>query len=306
MTARTIVTLTLAAAATLGAISVGAHIAQVTDETSEIRAQTATITAATADLRGKSTAQAAVNTDLRDLITDREAILTARPAFIAAVTAAREAFNDAPEAVDVTTLRKQVLAAQEKVVTASTVDVMNDATVEASAAAATAKEKTAQWRAQQAAARASIGARGLGGGLTVGTGLNVGAAKSGWFAELRSILNKVGGSHITLKEYDGNCGGVNAPACSFSNGWIGVTSALAPRSYSYKVWVMTHELAHHYQFTMMTRIKASATYQSMFGSNIELLANCMAYAHGSPRYGHTCSTAQVNWSASIWRGALSD
>lgn len=304
-TASIIGALTLGAVALVGTAGAGVHITGLVAQIDDARAQTITVSTEADALLDNSTAKATVNTDLRDLITDREAILAERAALLTAIGKARAALEGAPSDVDVVTQRKQVISAQERAVTAVTVDVMKDATRAVTAATTTVTEKVNQWRAQEDAVRAEIGSAGIGGGLTAGTGLTVGAAKSGWFAELRSILNKAGGSRVTLKQYDGNCSGVRAAACSFSSGYIGVTSALAGYSYSYKVWVMTHELAHQYQFKVMHQIKGAGTYRSLFGSNIELLANCMAYAKGAPRYGHACSSAQVNWSSSIWRGVVS-
>jgi hypothetical protein len=121
---------------------------------------------------------------------------------------------------------------------------------------------------------------------------------------MRTILNNVGGGGYALVEYDGNCGGVTAPACASSNGTIMVSSAVANWPYSTKVWGMTHELAHQYQFRVWKQMTASPSYQTLFNKNPELLANCMAATRGATQAAGGCGPAQLGWAAGIWQGIV--
>jgi hypothetical protein len=116
---------------------------------------------------------------------------------------------------------------------------------------------------------------------------------------MRTILNNVGGGHIQLAEYDGNCLGTWAVACAWSDGRITVNSSIASWSYGRKVWAMTHELAHQYQFAKWEAIQSSGTYQSLFNGDIELLANCMTVVRGVSWRG-SCSQAQLDYARTIW------
>lgn len=126
-----------------------------------------------------------------------------------------------------------------------------------------------------------------------------------WFDQMRQILNDVGGSDVTLETFDGKCGDVTAEACTRYNGVIQVSESISGWSYSWKVWAMRHELAHVYQLKVWDQIMNSPTYKSMFGSYIELLANCMAAGRGSPLTGNmACTTEQVRWADNIWYGRV--
>lgn len=128
-----------------------------------------------------------------------------------------------------------------------------------------------------------------------------------WFDQMRQILNDVGGSDVTLEIYDGKCGDVTAEACTKFNGVIQVSENISGWSYSWKVWAMRHELAHVYQLKVWDQIMNSPTYKNMFGSYIELLANCMAAGRGSPLTGNmACTDEQVRWADNIWYGRVPD
>ncbi|WP_029144205.1 hypothetical protein [Microbacterium luticocti] len=129
------------------------------------------------------------------------------------------------------------------------------------------------------------------------------SSSGGWFAQMRSILTQVGGGGIRLVQYNGVCAGGRAVACS-TQGTIKVSSAIASWTHARKVWAMTHELAHQYQFRVWGKLMASKTYRSLFGGNIELLANCMASARGATAHGMHCSAKQISWARNIWSGRI--
>ena len=112
----------------------------------------------------------------------------------------------------------------------------------------------------------------------------------------RAALNQVGGGHIAVRAYDGNCQGRYADACSFSSGYIAVAPAVAGFSQSRLVWAMAHELAHQAQFGVWGALQRSGSYSALFGNNAEALANCMAAVRG---YG-SCSGAQADFARGVW------
>jgi len=217
----------------------------------------------TADLTAAEGEQA----QLEAAIAARQPILDARPAFVAAVAGAKKTLDKAKGQVPTDAARKAVLAAQKKVIAATSADQVNKATDQVTKAA----EKLA-------------------------------AQNKTWFTRARAFLDAVGGEGVYLATYGGNCGGKIAVACNVGDGSIRVASSFQNQSYDRKVWTMTHELAHTFQRKVWDAIHASGTYQSMFGSNIELLANCMASARGATAHGHTCTPAMVKWAANIWNG----
>lgn len=167
--------------------------------------------------------------------------------------------------------------------------------------------------AREAAARAAANANsnnqsyntssssGGGGGYVAPSG----GGGGGWFSEMRQILNAVGGSHVSLVEYDGNCSGVSAPACSSRGGTIKVHPSISGWSSARKYWAMSHELAHQYQFNIWNSIMSSPTYQSSFNGDIEYLANCMTNSKGFAAHGRSCSASQIAWASTIWSGYVS-
>lgn len=251
---------------------------------------------------------------MRATITVRESVLAQRPAFDAAIDAAHAALNSAAGKVDVQKQKSEILAAQQAALGADDAAAMKAATAAVSASVSTIRARVAEWE-RAAAERARLAAAQqarVQGTATVSRSpgsswVDAAAAptrSTSWLSRVRSILNSVGGAGVPLRQYNGNCGGVRAIACSYPSGYIAVSSALASKSSSYVKWAMAHELAHQYQFRVWRTLNASKTYKTLFRSNIELLANCMAYAKGAPRYGHACSSAQITWAAGIWRGTV--
>lgn len=237
----------------------------------------------------------------------RAAVLAERPAFLAAVKQASEAFASADGKVDVAALRKAVLDAQNIVLTEKTDpdNVKTQAAAVAKAAdtaVAEVKEHDERVAAEAAARRAARNGTRSGWSYTPSAG-NSGGGGGGWFADMRQRLNNAGGGHVALVEYDGQCGGVWAVACA-SPGVIKVNSGIASWSNSRKNWAMVHEYAHQFYFNMHGSITGSAGYRQLFGSNPELLANCMASARGYTDHGHNgqCYGDRLSWAAAIWGG----
>ncbi len=232
---------------------------------------------------------------------------TARATFVDAISALRTALESATNKVDVASQRQAALDAQATVAAApddpgtyaDPLAAVQRATTEVDAKIK-AYEAEQRRKAAEAAARRTYSAPITRGG----SGSTGGGGGSGWFAEMRTILNNVGGSGYALVEYDGNCGGVTAPACAKSNGTIMVSSAVANWPYVTKVWGMTHELAHQYQFRVWKQMTASPSYQTLFNKNPELLANCMAATRGATQAAGGCGPAQLGWAAGIWQGIV--
>jgi hypothetical protein len=252
-------------------------------------------------------------TDLRTTIDGENAeaatlaeAAAARVAFVEAVGALRTALDTATNKVDVGSQRQAALDAQATV-TANPADAgaYTEPTAAVQRATSEVDAKVKAYEAEQrrkaaeAAARRSYAAP-----ITRGSGSAPSGGGGGWFAEMRTILNNVGGGGYALVEYDGNCGGVTAPACASSNGTIMVSSAVANWPYSTKVWGMTHELAHQYQFRVWKQMTASPSYQTLFNKNPELLANCMAATRGATQAAGGCGPAQLGWAAGIWQGIV--
>ncbi|WP_248149891.1 hypothetical protein [Microbacterium aoyamense] len=240
----------------------------------------------------------------------RQAVLEARPAFVAAVAAATTAFASAKDKVDVSGHRAAVVTAQD-VVRATTTDAklvqeQSDA-VTAIASTVTAEVKAFDERvAAEAAARAAAAvareSRSYDGAVWTGEGAGAGD----WFADMRQRLTNVGGGHIELRQFDGSCGGVQSVACAYSTGGIRVAPAIASWSSARKNWAMVHELAHTVHFSRWSAVAASAGYAQLFGSDPELLANCMASARGYTNHGHAgqCTGDRIAWAAQLWNGVV--
>lgn len=123
------------------------------------------------------------------------------------------------------------------------------------------------------------------------------APAANWVAEAQQILIQVGGAGIPFET--GTCK-VSNIACAWTDGRISVEAGWANQSQYMKVWSMAHELAHIYQFRVYGPLKASPTYQSLFGGDIEALANAMTTVRGYPMGSY--SQAQLNYAAGIYNG----
>ncbi len=208
-------------------------------------------------------------------------VLDERPAFVDAVAKAEKALKVAGK-LDVKADRAKVLAAQEKV-RAETLDpeVVKTATRDVLAVAKSVNARVAEEK-KRAAARTPAGV----------------------LAEFRATLDAIGGEWVNVTFFDGWCGGKKVNGCNFSATDIRITKALGNERPSVRRWVAYHELAHSYQRLVWSDIYTSPVFKSLFRSNIELLANCMAYSQGSPREGHHCSDRQIRWAANIYDGRV--
>ncbi|HQX35475.1 MAG TPA: hypothetical protein PLA13_03870, partial [Microbacteriaceae bacterium] len=164
---------------------------------------------------------------------------------------------------------------------------------EAAAAAAAARNRASSGGGGWSGPRGGGGGGG-GGGSSAGGGGGGGGGSA--VDRARAALNQVGGGHIAVRAYDGNCQGRYADACSFSSGYIAVAPAVAGFSQSRLVWAMAHELAHQAQFGVWGALQRSGSYSALFGNNAEALANCMAAVRG---YG-SCSGAQADFARGVW------
>lgn len=227
-----------------------------------------------------------------------QAVLNKRPAFLSAIADFRTAADAATGKVDIAAERAVVLAAQAAVVAERT----NPASVDTQTKIVT--DATAK---VMAAVAAWQGAHQLPAPKKLPTTRRAtpSAPASDWLAEARSILDQVGGTGIPLEAYDGHCGSKVAVGCSQA-GIIKVAPTFASMSTSRKYWAMTHELAHQYQFRIMSQLRASATFGSLFGGNLELLANCQAADHGHPSAYQSCSSTQLSWAQNIWNGVVAN
>jgi hypothetical protein len=232
---------------------------------------------------------------------------TARATFVEAIAALRTALDAAADKVDVDSQRQAALDAQATVTAAPTeAGTYAEPTAAVQRATSEVDAKVKAYEAEQRRKAAEAAARSYSAPVTRGTSSSpsTGGGSAGWFAEMRAILNNVGGGGYALVEYDGNCGGVTAPACASSSGTIMVSSAVANWPYVTKVWGMTHELAHQYQFRVWKQMTASPSYQTLFNRNPELLANCMAATRGATQASGGCGPAQLGWAAGIWQGIV--
>jgi hypothetical protein len=248
-----------------------------------------------------------------DLVLDEqielaEGMVASRTLFVEQVVVVSAALDSGAGKIDVATFRQRVLDAQDAVLAATDAASIDSQTKALQAitaeitASVEAHDAEAARRSQQAAATSASSVsprRSSPQPPAAGTSVSGGD----WFSEMRGILNSVGGGSITLVVYDGNCGGGTAPACSF-RGKIGVTQAIAAWSPVRKSWGMAHEVAHQYQYRVWDQLMASPTYQQLFGSNIELLANCMTTSRGHTVHGQYCSPQMVSWAANIYNGVV--
>jgi hypothetical protein len=312
----------LALGVTAGVVAVGTSRAADAAE-SEQRAETRAVAAAQdrAAALGEELAAQRATAD------ERAAVLDARPAFTEALAAAGAALATADGRVDASAQRQRIVDAQtivsgeraDPAIVAASAEVVRTATAEVTTAVAAYEAEQARLAAEAAATafrpggsgRSSGGSGGSGGSGSGGGsgGSGSGGGSSGdsggsgggdWFSEARAILDRVGGGGIELRRFDGGCGAVEVAACAYLPAYIGVMPNFASLSYGRKVWLMTHELAHFYEGYVWWELQDSATFGSLFGGDMELLANCMAQARGAY---NGCSGDRVAFAAGVWNGA---
>ncbi|MDN3496799.1 hypothetical protein QL996_12735 [Planococcus sp. APC 4015] len=264
--------------------------------------------------------QAAVDaetTDARDLgeqhaelltvSTTYDALLDARDVFVASLGTVDAAFGSASGKVDTAARRAEVLELQQEVLTERTdPTIVTDAAATADGVAQAVTASVADFDREQAriAAERAAAAAAASRPPRVWSGSSAAAGPvSGGYDRVRAALDRVGGGHVRLEEFAGACGGGTAAACA-SPGVIRFTPGLASWSDARLHWAMTHELAHTYQFPIWGALVSSNGYSSLFGGNIELLANCMAAQRGYGSANVSCSGAQLQWAGAIWTGGV--
>lgn len=302
---------TLVAVTSVAALTIGLGVAKVAELDTEGDDRASRVLALESDL---SDAEASLTTLRTTIDTENDeaatlaAAATAHESFVATVGSLRAALDTAKDKVDVASQRQAALDAQATVTAdPARPEVYADPTSAVQRAIGEVEAKVKAYEAEQRRKAAEAAARRYSAPITRGSGSTApggGGGGGGWFAEMRAILTNVGGGSYALVEYDGNCGGVNAPACAKSDGTIMVSSAVANWPYSTKVWGMTHELAHQYQFRVWKQMTASPSYQTLFNKNPELLANCMAATRGATQAAGGCGPAQLGWAAGIWQGIV--
>lgn len=238
-------------------------------------------------------------------------LIDARSGFVTSLDAVSAAFASADGKVDVASQRTGILALQQKVLAErADVSVVTDAAgtakgvaSEVTTAVADYDREQARIAAEQAAAAASAprGLRAWSGG---GSGGGAAGSGGGGYDRVRAALDRVGGGGVPLQEFAGACGGGSAAACASSSGVILFTPGLASWSDGRLHWAMAHELSHIHQFRVWGSLMASGSYASLFGGNIELLANCMAAQRGYGSGNVSCSAAQLGFAGAIWGGGV--
>ena len=221
---------------------------------------------------------------------DRAAVLAVRPAFTTEVAALTSALSGAEGKIDTSATRASALSAQQSVL-AERKDpaVVQAATATVHALTAKVTGDVATWQAAQSARS------GPGGPAWSSSGPD-------GYARVRAALDRVGGAGVGLYEST-SCAGGSAAACANSNGYIKYSAGIVGWSADRLNWAMAHELAHIYQFQVWGALTSSSTYQTMFGSDPEFLANCMAVVRGFPG-AVGCDADQQAWASGIWVGAV--
>ncbi|GAA1858140.1 hypothetical protein GCM10009796_20570 [Microbacterium koreense] len=265
---------------------------------------------------------AAVQADVHQLsavYANNVALLDAREDFVDAIAASRSALAGAKGKVDTGDERDDILDLQAVVLRErADVAVVTDATADVETVTSDVNEAVEEYdreqermAAERAAAAAAAGGGGWSGGWSGGSG-SASAASSGGgtastaggYARVRAALNAVGGGGVPLEQFAGACGGGWAAACASSSGVIRFTPAVATWSDGRLYWAMAHELAHIHQFRVWGPLMRSSGYASLFGGNIEHLANCMAAARGYGSGNVSCSGAQIQFAGAIWYGSV--
>lgn len=238
-------------------------------------------------------------------------LIAARAVFVTSLGTVDAAFTSASGKVDTSAQRADILALQQKVlVERGSVDVVDEAATHADGVAqavTTAVEDYDREQARQAAARAAAAAAASSSGFRSSGAGAAGAPAgpvAGGYDRVRAALDRVGGGGVALQEFSGACGGASAAACASSSGVIFFSPGLASWPDGRLRWAMAHELAHIHQFRVWGSLMASGSYASLFGGNVELLANCMAAQRGYGSANVSCSGAQLGFAGAIWGGGV--
>ncbi|MFB8386310.1 hypothetical protein ACFC3F_04115 [Microbacterium sp. NPDC055910] len=316
-TRRSLVVLTACAVVVMGAqIADGSAVRHERDT---VAAEFEALQAESALVRGEAVVLAERAGGLRATSSTYDVLIDAREGFVASLEKADAALSAADGKLETAAERAGILKLQQKVLAERTdVAVVARARADVDEYAGDVTKAVEEYDREQAriaAERAAAASRGYSGGSGGGGGGYSGGASAGGgggggaapvaggYARVRAALNNVGGGHVRLEEFAGACGGGAAAACA-SPGVIRFTPGLASWSDGRLHWAMAHELAHTYQFNVWGPLVASSGYASLFGGNIELLANCMAAQRGYGSGNVSCSGAQLQWAGSIWGGVV--
>lgn len=116
----------------------------------------------------------------------------------------------------------------------------------------------------------------------------------------RRLLNEFGGGYVSLVSYDGWCGNVYSEGCT-SPGEISIAPGYANMSENTRRWLVMHEFAHIKQFERWDELWSSDTYATVYGYDVERMANCMAQARGiMTSFLRACSQAELEFARSYW------
>lgn len=279
-----------------------------------------TRTASSSTLSSEITAAQRTELELVSTLADHDAraalsgtLVEARAPFLAAVGAFGTTLESATGKVDASAHRARVETAQDAVlaerdrpdVVAAATETVRSSAGELDAAVKSYDEeqrRIAEAAAAAAAAASAAKSRGGSGGWSGGASIaqsRGGGGGGGGNAvdRARGALAQVGGGHIAVRAYDGNCQGRYADTCSYSSGYIAVAPAIAGYSQSRLLWAMAHEFAHQAQFGVWGSLQRSGTFAALYGGNMEKLANCMAAVRG---YGSGCSAEQMHFASGVW------
>lgn len=278
----------------------GFQVAQRTEISADIRAATELHADLEERLAAAATAGAELQSEfaaLRAETATYDALLAARKTFTDAVAAVDKALASADGKVDTSAERASILALQETVL-AERADpkTVTDAATSVGGVIEKVGTAVAEYDAEQAR-RAALALVWRGGASS--TAPAAAATDGSGYARVRAALDRVGGGGVPLEEFGGACAGTNAPACA-SPGIIRYRADVATWSNARLNWVMAHELAHIYQYSVWGALNSSGGYGSLFGRNIEYLANCMAAARGYPSSNVSCSGEQLAWAGALW------
>lgn len=304
--------LTLAVVATLVVgitnASLAADVEEIAHEQSEL---VATVEAANLELVG-------LKTLAQDSTAEREAlqlVLAERAGLKAAADEMRAALKLAHEKVDATDTKKRALEAQEVALKERTdPGVVKDQAADIRSLADELKAQVAAYDEEQArqAAEAEAQSREAqnqgSSNNDVQQSTNNGGDSGGgndWFGYARWKLNSIGGGWVNLELFDGNCGGKYVNACAWP-GVIKISNGFASMGQSRQDWAIVHEYAHQFQFNNWGPLHDSARFQSLYGGDLELLANCMASSWGYWDHGHAgqCHGERLSYAAGVWNGAV--
>lgn len=134
------------------------------------------------------------------------------------------------------------------------------------------------------------------------------AIDSGEGTNPRKAIDAITNGEVTMSVVEDACGMEGAMACVSSANPKHVQISSKYLNYSYEIWymVMMHEYAHTIQFLDYESWKNSERIKTLFNSDGELHADCMARAQIGESYvssyGHTCTPEQITAGKEAWEG----